>query len=145
MKFVLTLAFFAFLAPAAMSSSGSVLGEWTTPNGSVVNVYHCASGVCAKVVEVSPKAQEYVDAQNPNPSLRERSLCGLEIGSGFHLTSPSHAEGGQLYDPESGNTYSGWMTADGDTLQLRGYVGISLFGRTETWTRVQSDPAPCQS
>jgi uncharacterized protein (DUF2147 family) len=145
MKLVLTLALFALLAPATMSSGGSVLGEWTTPNGSVVNVYRCGSGVCAKVVHVSPKAQESVDTQNPNPSLRQRPLCGLEIGTGFHLTSPSQAQGGQLYDPESGNTYSGWMKADGNTLQLRGYVGISLFGRTETWTRAQSAPAPCQA
>lgn len=145
MKFVLTLALVALLTPAAMSSGGSVLGEWTTPNGSVVNIYRCGTNVCARLIELSPQAPAQVDGENPNPKLRTRSLCGLEIGSGFHLTSPSHAEGGQLYDPQSGNTYSGWMTADGNTLQLRGYLGISLFGRTETWTRAQGDFAPCHA
>jgi len=145
MKFSLTLALCALLTPAAMALSKSVLGEWTTPNGSVVDVYHCGTNVCAKLVGVSQQAASHVDMQNPNPSLRRRSLCGLEIGSGFRLTSTDHAEGGQLYDPESGNTYSGWMTSDGNTLQLRGYVGISFFGRTEKWTRAQADIAPCHA
>lgn len=145
MKFVLTLAIVALFTPAAMSASGSVLGEWTTPNGSVVEIYRCGQDVCARLVRVSRQVPEHVDAQNPNPRLRGRSLCGLEIGSGFHMTGPNHAVGGRLYDPASGNTYSGWMTADGNTLQLRGYIGISIFGRTETWTRVQSDPAPCHA
>lgn len=145
MKYVLTLILAAFLAPATMSSGGSVLGEWTTPNGSVVAVYRCGSDVCAKVIAVSSRAPEHLDAQNPNPSLRNRPLCGLEIGYGFHLTSSNHAQDGRLYDPESGNTYSGWMTANGNKLELRGYIGISLFGRTETWTRAQNVPASCRT
>jgi uncharacterized protein (DUF2147 family) len=44
--------------------------------------------------------------------------------------------GGDIYAPESGKTYSSYMyLKDINTLKVRGYVGISLFGRTETWTR----------
>jgi uncharacterized protein (DUF2147 family) len=44
--------------------------------------------------------------------------------------------GGRVYDPNSGNTYRGTITLiDADTLKLRGYVGITLFGRTEIWKR----------
>ena len=73
-----------------------------------------------------------VDLHNPNPSLRGRPLCGLNIGTGFTRSAP-----GKLYDPTSGKTYKGSMTLDGARLKLRGYVGISLFGRSETWTRVE--------
>lgn len=145
MKQVLTLALFALFATSALAASRGIIGEWTTPNGSIVEVYRCGDNVCMKLVAVSSKIPEHVDEENPNPTLRTRQLCGLEIGSNFHLTSPDHAEGGRLYDPNSGNTYSGWMNSDGNTLTLRGYVGISLFGRTETWTRAQTSIAPCQA
>ena len=41
---------------------------------------------------------------------------------------------GTIYDPKSGKTYSCKMTIDGNKLKIRGYIGISLFGRTEVWT-----------
>jgi uncharacterized protein (DUF2147 family) len=68
----------------------------------------------------------------------------LQIGRGFHLADSSHADGGQLYDPKSGKTYSGSMASDGDSLKLRGYVGIKLFGRTEVWTRTHGNVPACK-
>ena len=45
-------------------------------------------------------------------------------------------KGGTVYDPKSGKTYSGKMTlVSPNKLDMRGFVGISLFGRTTTWTR----------
>ncbi|MBC7867421.1 MAG: DUF2147 domain-containing protein [Gloeobacteraceae cyanobacterium ES-bin-316] len=43
---------------------------------------------------------------------------------------------GKIYDPSSGKTYSCTMKIEGlNTLEIRGYIGISLFGKTELWTR----------
>ncbi len=48
-------------------------------------------------------------------------------------------EDGTIYDPKSGKTYSATMELDGkNLLKIRGYVGISLFGRTTEWTRQKS-------
>jgi uncharacterized protein (DUF2147 family) len=57
---------------------------------------------------------------------------------------PDGWSGGSLYDPESGNTYSGniIMKPDG-ALTLRGYIGISLFGRSEDWTRFTQTIGSC--
>jgi uncharacterized protein (DUF2147 family) len=128
---------------AASPPSAGVLGDWTEPGGSVILVEHCASGVCAKLTRIAADVPTAKDGHNPDVALRSRPMCGLEIGHGFTLNDPDHAKDGTLYDPKSGKTYHGEMTAEGSALKLRGYVGIPLFGRTETWHRPSAPVAPC--
>lgn len=113
-----------------------VLGYWKEPGGSVIHVDRCGTDVCATLVSISPAAPSRVDGKNPNHELQGQSLCGLQLGEGFHLVSAIRAEGGTLYDPKSGKTYHGVMTSNGNALDLRGYIGLSIFGRTERWTRI---------
>lgn len=81
------------------------------------------------------------DIHNPDPTKRNRANIGLKILWGF--TQPDNEgvyRGGNAYDPRNGRTYSGTLQMKGnDKLDLRGYVLISLIGRTATWTRI--DPA----
>lgn len=140
---------FALLAPALLAAqtaqTGSVLGQWSEPTGSVIRIDRCGAQICLWIVALGPTAPATVDIHNPNPGLRGRALCGLEIGSGFTLRDAGHASGGSLYDPKSGKTYHGMMSAEGGSLELRGYIGIPLFGRSETWTRPAKPVAPCQT
>ena len=133
----LSFVLFLSLAGAANAASGST-GDWKSPTGSVIRVYKCDADLCLKIVSLPPGAPESSDQLNPDASLRNRPLCGLVIGTGFHIKDTGHAEGGRLYDPKSGHTYKGTITADGDSLKLHGYVGISMLGRTETWQRVDA-------
>jgi hypothetical protein len=98
-------------------------------------------GAALRLAALSPRAPITRDEHNPDQNLRSRSLCGLQIGNGFQLDGESKAEGGSLYDPKSGRTYRGSMTRVADELHLRGYVGIKLFGATETWHRTSTPPA----
>jgi uncharacterized protein (DUF2147 family) len=60
----------------------------------------------------------------------------LQILRGFTYADDRLWSGGKIYDPKSGNDYSAKMTlVDERNLELRGYVVIPLFGRTEKWTR----------
>ncbi|MES2391945.1 MAG: DUF2147 domain-containing protein [Acidobacteriota bacterium] len=127
------------LTTAAHAATG-VLGDWRTPSGSIVRVDRCGSDICLTVVQLQRKAPSTTDNKNPDPKLRHRSICGLTIGTGFHAPDPNHLSGGHLYDPQSGHDYRGNISADGDTLHLRGYIGISLFGRSETWHRSPTVP-----
>ena len=129
-------------SPASAAEAG-VRGYWQEPSGAVIQIAQCAEGLCLKIVALSPGDHPHTDVHNPDEKLRGRPLCGLRVGQDFTQTDPQHADGGHVYDPKSGRTYSGSMTAQGDTLKLRGYLGIELLGRTETWTRVGQGHAAC--
>lgn len=129
---------------AYAQASGGVRGYWREPSGSVLRIAPCGRDLCVEIAALSRGNHPVTDTHNPDSKLRNRSLCGLRIGSGFSEIDPQHARGGHLYDPKSGRTYSGQMAAEGNLLRLRGYVGFPIFGRTETWVRT-TNPPPCHA
>jgi uncharacterized protein (DUF2147 family) len=80
-----------------------------------------------------PDGTVKIDKNNPDPAKRNEQLMGLEVLKDLVFVN-DHWEGGKIYDPESGNTYSCRITYKDGTLNLRGYIGISQIGRTQTWT-----------
>lgn len=129
----------------ANAQTKPIEGNWRSPSGSIVRVYECGDAVCLKIMQVEKSAPGTEDANNPDPKLRSRSLCGLEIGSGFKPEDGGKkADRGALYDPKSGKTYSGVISAEGDLLRLRGYVGLKMFGRSEEWNRVNGPVDVCR-
>lgn len=77
------------------------------------------------------------DLRNGQASLRNRPLLGLDVMQGFVYDGGKVWENGNIYNPEDGKEYSCKMTLKNpNTLDVRGYVGISLLGKTQTWTRV---------
>lgn len=144
MKFIAQFGLAALLiAPVAQCQSAGVVGEWREGSGSIIRIAPCADALCATLIQISSAAPTQVDGNNPDASLRSRSLCGLQIGQGFRGSDPNRAEGGKLYDPRNGKTYKGNMTSDGKTLLLRGYIGVSMFGRTAKWDRVTTPVQSC--
>jgi len=76
------------------------------------------------------------DRHNPNPKLRDQPILGMELMSDFVYVGKNVWEEGKVYDPLSGKTYKCKMILkSGNRLEVRGYIGFSLFGRTVTWTR----------
>jgi uncharacterized protein (DUF2147 family) len=118
-----------------------VEGVWLNEDGDGWIELSIVDGELTGSIAGSPQDPENrdpprLDEKNPDSALRSRPLLGLTILTGFRYASDGRWVGGQVYDPNSGNTYRGTITVlDDDTLGLRGYVGISLFGRTETWKR----------
>ncbi len=87
------------------------------------------------------------DVEHPDPARRDTPVVGLTMLSGFRRESTDSDvwSGGSVYDPGNGRTYQGTITMDGeDRLLLRGFIGISLLGRTTTWVRVGSEEVPPQ-
>ena len=79
--------------------------------------------------------QPKVDRENPAPGARAQPIIGLHLAAGFRFDDGAWRDG-TIYDPENGKTYRCRMWFDGETLRVRGYIGIALFGRSESWTRV---------
>jgi uncharacterized protein (DUF2147 family) len=77
-----------------------------------------------------------MDENNPDPQLKTRPALNLELLRDFTFNGETW-ENGTIYDPKSGKTYSCKMSLKDNTLKIRGYIGISLLGRTEVWTRVK--------
>ncbi len=78
-----------------------------------------------------------LDNENPDPNLRTQPLVGLLILKNFEYDDGGY-ENGTIYDPENGKTYSCVMKLENpDKLYVRGYIGISLIGRTTYWTRIK--------
>ena len=80
------------------------------------------------------------DVLNPDPSLRGRPIQGLKLIDGFQPDGSNVWAGATIYNPEDGKTYTckATLSKDGRTLKVRGYVGVPMLGRTQTWTRVAS-------
>lgn len=133
----------AYASGLASAAEAGVAGYWQEePSGAVIQIVQCAEGLCLTIVAL-PSHHPHTDVHNPDVKLRGRALCGLRIGQGFTQTDSQHADGGDLYDPKSGRTYSGSMAVQGNTLKLRGYLGIKFLGRTETWTRIGQPYPKC--
>ena len=140
----------AFAGPV---QAQSVVGVWLTESRSAeVRIAPCADAsygpLCGTIVKLNdPKDQngapvapdQAVDRRNPDPNLRGRKILGMVFLYGFKKGSdPNAFEGGTIYNSEDGKTYSANISLQPNgTLHLRGYAGTPMFGKTQTWTRVQ--------
>jgi uncharacterized protein (DUF2147 family) len=78
-----------------------------------------------------PKADRF----NPDPRLRAQPILGLQLMTGFRFVNNGW-KGGRIYDPETGKTYKCVIKLDDEgVLRVRGFIGISLLGRTTAWVR----------
>ncbi|TAL68835.1 MAG: DUF2147 domain-containing protein [Bacteroidetes bacterium] len=121
----------------------TVLGNWLTAKGDAkVQIYKKNNKYYGKIIWLKTPNDEHgkpkVDKENPDESLKKRPIIGLEILTDFVYDGDYTWVDGDIYDPKSGDSYSCkmYLSKDYKTLEVRGYIGISLFGRTETWKRV---------
>jgi uncharacterized protein (DUF2147 family) len=151
-KILLSILLFLFFSvtPSSSMSSNVISGLWWNQGKSAqIEIYESAGRFFGKIVflkepvyppddPMSMAGRAKVDRHNPDPLKRKQALLGLQILGSFHQTGDRIWEDGFIYDPKNGKTYRCKMTLDNtDTLSVRGFIGFSLLGRTETWTRVK--------
>lgn len=142
--FCTALLFLAQKNIAQTAEADAVLGVWNTDNNkSNIEIYKKDGKFFGKIIWLkepnTPDGKPKVDKSNPDEKLRSRPLMGLNLLKDFVYDSDNVWTDGEIYNPEDGKTYSCKMTLskDGKKLKVRGYVGISLFGKTVEWTKVK--------
>ena len=140
--FCTLLSFFSF-----SQKKDALVGVWLEEEGqSKIEIYavNTSEGIKyeGKIIWLEEPLRENgeikLDDKNPNPQLREQTILGLIIMKDLKFKRTSYWYDGSIYDARSGKTYSlEIIMPDKNTLKLRGYLGISLIGKTTIWKRVK--------
>lgn len=119
-----------------------ILGKWLNPSGEgQIEIYKRGDKFFGKLAWIKEPNDERgkpkTDEKNPTESLRNKPLSGLEILKNFVFDDGKWIDG-TIYDPKSGKTYSCKISLkDANQLSIRGFIGVSLIGRTEVFKRVK--------
>jgi uncharacterized protein (DUF2147 family) len=120
----------------------AIVGVWKTGEGTaMVRIYKNGDKYQGKVVwlkePIDPETgKPKLDKNQTDEAAKKRPVLGLINIWGFVPKENNLWEDGNIYDPKNGNTYSSTMKLiNANTLEVRGYIGVSLIGRTDTWTR----------
>ena len=148
----LTLAVPAHAAAPERSSANDIRGLWVDNRDSAkhkvaVWIEDCDGLLCGRIYWLkkatfggAPKR----DQNNPDTALRDRPLCGLKIMTGFRPGEAPTWYRGYIYNPSDGRTFNSTIHVEEDgSLKIRGFVGVSLFGKTVEWVRPQEKLTRC--
>jgi uncharacterized protein (DUF2147 family) len=139
MKLILSIVvFFIF----QVSFSQTIFGKWKTvddetgmENG-IVEIYEKAGKVYGRIIEILEKEKKHFKCGMCEGEDKNKPVLGLVIIKGLKKKGDFY-EGGKVTDPKNGKSYHCKMNLEGkDKLIVRGYIGISLFGRSQTWFRI---------
>lgn len=138
----ITILCFLFTLNLSSQSAKDVNGVWMNAEKTAkIKIFKTTKGKYAgKIIWLRDGDKK--DVNNPDKDKRDRQLMGLPIVRGFKWNEYDKKwQGGLIYDPKKGKTYSCYMYFDSEdksTLSLRGYImGMKWLGRTTEWKRVK--------
>ncbi len=119
-------------------------GVWEPSNGrSRIKIEKIGTKFYGKIVWLKEpndptSKQPKVDKNNPDTAMRNVPLKGYRILKDFVYAQNKEWNEGTIYDPENGKTYNCVINMkNDDAVDIRGYIGIKTFGRTDSWKRVK--------
>ena len=119
-----------------------LLGVWEPSNGRArvkiekIGVKYYGKIVWLKEPNDPETGKPKVDKNHPDEASKTRAILGLVNIWGFNYKGENVWDEGNIYDPKNGNTYSCTVKLqNANSLEVRGYIGVSIIGRTDTWTR----------
>ncbi len=134
-KLIFLLSLFAFTLNA-QNKAGDILGTYMNQEGeAVIKIFQEGTKYFGKLIWT--KNPDNLDSNNPDPKKRTQKRLGMTIMNNFVFDNDDTWEDGTIYDPKNGKTYDCKVTRDTKgNLEIRGFIGISLLGRTSHWTKV---------
>ena len=131
----------------AFSASGQDLspaGRWRTVDDQtgasksivVITVTNDEARGTIEKVFIPPAIDDHPNCIKCTGDRRNKPVIGMEIMWGLKKNGDEYT-GGRVFDPETGKTYRCKikLVDGGKKLEVRGFVGFSLLGRTQTWLR----------
>ena len=148
MKLLNRLFFSGYLLVVSLSVSAQAidpaLGVWKTIDektnqpSSLIRLEERNGELIGTVIELIPTPGETLitHCRLCKGERKDKPIVGMVIMNGLKKEKTGHWSGGEILDPEEGDIYKVKIaTEDGKTLRVRGYIGISLIGRTQVWVR----------
>jgi uncharacterized protein (DUF2147 family) len=132
----------------ARAEHSAVEGIWLTDQGDgAVEIKPCGEELCGTVyaiIRLPEPSRPPLDNRNERPERRSRPLCGMPVFGGMRKVGADTWDGGWIYDPNVGKTYAADLRLQGsDVLEVHGYIGVRLMGRTVLWKRAEVRPTRC--
>lgn len=139
---MLFLTFFVFARP--FTGGDDIVGTWEVGSKEArITIFKTGNYYYGKVSWLKNPNDEHgkpkTDIKNHIEQNRSKHILGLLLLKSFEYNSHENLwDKGTVYDPKNGKTYScKLMMLNNNTLEVRGFVGISMIGRTDTWTKVE--------
>ena len=138
---LIALLFGMLFLPLAIAAPQSPTGNWTTIDDktgkkrAVVRLDVVNNTLTGTIIRVFPQAGDTGICGKCTGQLKNKSIEGLQILWGLKDKGDGVWSGGQILDPKSGKVYRAKLTIKGSKLYVRGYVGLSMLGRTQIWKR----------
>ncbi|TXF75146.1 DUF2147 domain-containing protein [Chryseobacterium sp.] len=134
--FAFVALFFATLSYAQIEGKWKTIDDETGKAKSIVEISKRSDGkYYGKVLQllIKPEHDTCIDCKDDR---KNKPILGMEIIRGLKKDG-NEFTGGTITDPKTGKTYKCTITRSGDKLNVRGYIGFSLIGRTQTWHKVK--------
>ena len=122
--------------PAAAGEPDAILGTYLNEKQTAhIEIFKDGGAYSGRIIWHKENRKDY---KNPDPALQDRPLVGMVFLTDF-VYDPEEKEwdSGEVYAPDDGKTYSGYLWLEDGVLKMRGYVGIPLFGRTAILTPLE--------
>ena len=121
-----------------------IFGKWKTIDDetgetkSVVEIFKKDDKVFGKIVEILNKERQDVvcDKCDTDDPRRNQKILGMEIIKDLEKEGDEW-DGGTILDPQNGKVYKCKIWVEEEKLKVRGYIGFSWIGRSQTWLRVE--------
>ncbi|WP_405566738.1 DUF2147 domain-containing protein [Polaribacter sp. Asnod6-C07] len=124
-------------------NSQTIFGKWNTINDdtgkvdSVIEMYEKNGKAYAKILKITDPNRQKAICEKCEGANKNKPILGLEILTGLEKNEEEWS-GGEILDPRNGKIYKCYIKlVKPDKLKIRGYLGVSLFGKTKYWQRAK--------
>ena len=136
----IVLCFFTVL----LAQSQTVVGKWKTIDDEtgkakgIVEIYEQSGKIYGKIVDILEQENKKRICVKCSGNDKDKPILGMVIIKGLSKEGSEYTNG-KILDPKNGKLYKCYITLETkDKLKVRGYIGISLLGRTQYWYRVKN-------